>query len=119
MSAPAPTAVKAGWFPASVSLPVDDPDGVPMVWHRCRVYLAPEGAYVYKYQPPADGVTPDWFSPVDYVRTEKPRGSWQDNSGVYIRTTAGLLTVTPGGGCACGSPLKRWVPEFARKSVPW
>jgi hypothetical protein len=101
----------AAWFPASVLLP----DGTAV--HRCRVYLTDTGLRVYAARP-ADGVTPQWESPIDFTTTPTPNlAAW--GTGIDVCTDAGLVVVTPGGGCGCGSPLKRWVPSWASTVAAW
>jgi len=99
-------------YPATVLLP----GGVQH--NRAKVYAADDGLYIY-WAVPADGVTPDWYSPIDYVRTDRPRPGYAAKLGWEITTDDGLVIVTAEGGCGCGWPLKRWQPVFARKRQAW
>jgi hypothetical protein len=107
-----PTAVTASMYPATVLFP----DGTQH--NRCKVFATPEGLAVY-FAVPTDGVTPDWFSPIDYANTQKPRSGYSARLGWDVYTEAGTLTVTAEGGCGCGWPLKRWMPQFARTRLAW
>lgn len=111
-SVPTPSGVSAKWFPVTVKLPDHE-----QPWPRAKIYAAPEGLYIY-LSPPDDGVTPDWFSPI-VPGQQKPTTGWRARNGVTIATEAGPVTLTASGACGCGSPLKRWVPEFERKLVVW
>lgn len=99
-------------YPATVLLP----GGVQR--NRCKVFATPEGLAVY-YAVPTDGVTPDWFSPIDYLNTKRPRAGYAARIGWDMYTQAGAVTVTAEGGCGCGWPLKRWMPSFARVRLAW
>jgi len=111
---PVPTAIKAMWFPATVTLP-----GQP-ARAKAKVYAAVEGLYVY-YTVPADGqyAPPEFFSPIDYSQAVKPPTGFVARNGFVIPTDAGLIGITLDRGCGCGWPLKRWTPEFARRIVRW
>lgn len=106
------TAVHHALYPASVVLP----GGVTHT--RTKVFATPEGLAVY-YARPADGVTPDWFSPINYAATDRPRAGYAAKLGWEVLTAAGLVIVTAEGGCGCGWPLKHWAPAFARKRLRW
>lgn len=107
------TGVHMARYPASVLLP----DGTTRT--RTKVFATPEGLAVY-WAVPTDGMTPDWFSPIDYLNTGRPpRDGYQAKLGWDVHTDAGLVVVTAEGGCGCGWPLKRWVPTFGRRRLAW
>lgn len=106
------TAVHQAIYPATVLLP----GGVQH--NRAKVFATPEGLAVY-WAVPADGYTPDWFSPIDYLHTGRPRAGYAARLGWEVFTEAGLVTVASEGGCGCGWPLKRWSPVFARTRLRW
>lgn len=107
-----PSAVYHALYPATVLLP----GGVQH--NRVKAFATPEGLALY-WAVPTDGVTPDWFSPVDYSRTGRPRAGYSARLGWEVFTDAGLVTVASEGGCGCGWPLKRWSPSFARIRLRW
>jgi hypothetical protein len=96
----APLITYGSWFPASVLLP----DG--RIGHKARIYVTSEGLKVFLTKP-ADGLTPDWESPIVFSETAKPDWTAR-NFGVDFVTEAGTVVVTPSGNCGCGSSLKRW-----------
>jgi hypothetical protein len=108
MTIPSPTAVLHTWFPATVQ----KPDG--SLIRRARVYITPEGLYVYT-RPAEDTAAPNQYWPVNWAATAQPkRSTATDMNGYRITTTSGIVTVHTGGqGCGCSNPLKKWVPEFA------
>jgi hypothetical protein len=112
MTIPNPTASLFAWWPATVQRPEGDPI------HRARVYVTPEGLYVYT-RVPADGVTPNHYWPVNWGATAQPvRTTATQMNGFKITTDVGLVTIHAyGQGCGCGHPLKRWSPEFAGNAV--
>jgi hypothetical protein len=111
---PAPSAKSAEWYPVHVRLP----DGTEL-GRRCKAYTTPEGLYVYTEVPAGgDPAKPAWFSPITPGQTKPPTG-WRARNGFTIDTAAGTVALTADGGCGCGSPLKRWVPQFSRKVVAW
>lgn len=109
---PTPAAIYASMYPATVLLP----GGVQH--NRCKVFVAPEGLYVY-WATPTSGHVPDWFAPVDYGQTLRMPSGHPAKLGWDVVTSMGMVTVTAEGGCGCGWPLKRWVPEFAHRRVAW
>jgi hypothetical protein len=118
---PVPTAVAATWFPAAVQLP----DLPPL--RLAKVFATPQGLYVYQ-RPPVDRHVnaeslgePTFFSPINYDKTGKPStGYVARNAGVPVHTNAGLVVITPLGGCGCGArTLKNWQPSWARRSISW
>jgi hypothetical protein len=96
------------WRQASVLLP----NGA--IWHRHAVFITSDGLEVFER--PTD--EPAWASAVDFAATVEPRQS-RTHIGVDIVTAAGLVVVTPTGGCACGSSLRRWAPEWASTVGAW
>lgn len=96
------------WRQASVLLP----NGA--TWHRRAVFVTSDGLEVF--EKPTDA--PDWFSPVDFPATVEPRQA-RTHVGVDIVTDAGTVVVTPTGGCACGSALRRWAPDWASVVAEW
>lgn len=109
---PQVSAVHHALYPATVLLPDKTQHS------RCKVYATPEGLAVY-YAVPADGVTPDWFSAINYGNTLRPRAGYAARLGWDVYTEDGLVTVTGEGGCGCGWPLKRWQPAFAKTRLAW
>jgi hypothetical protein len=99
------------WFPAGVLLPDKQ------VLLRCRVYATDAGLRVYSTRP-TDGETASWESPIDFTITTVPDVQAR-HTGIDIHTEAGLVVVTPMGGCGCGSSLKRWKPSWAHTTAAW
>ena len=96
------------WRPASVVYP--DKTAA----HRRAVYLTNQGLRVF-----ADKGEPEFNSPVDFSTTPEPRSS-QHHVGIDITTEAGLVVVTPTGGCqSCGSRMRGWAPEWANQVAAW
>lgn len=121
MRIPIPTAVVHEWFPAFFHAP---DGGQP--WIRCRVFLAPQGLYVYRNPPEEEetftnGASPAWFSPVDYSKTPKPVSGYAAmNAGIPIMTAAGKVIVQPTGGCRCNTrSLRTWTPAWSRNRISW
>lgn len=118
---PLPTAVISTWFPAFVRVPSES-----QAWSKCKVFLTPQGLYVYKSRP-KDGVEtvkagafPAWYSTVDFEKTHKPAvGNVARNAGIRIQTAAGVVIVQPIAHCGCGSQLKHWRPMWARNVIAW
>lgn len=117
---PIPTAVVCKWWPAFFR-----PPGEPQPWVTCKVFLTPQGLYVYRSAPEPEtyetGATPAWYSPVDFAKTAKPvTGYAALNAGVPITTAAGRVNVQPSPGCGCAAgKLKRWTPTWARNTISW
>lgn len=118
---PIPTAVVHEWFPAFFHAP-----GGGQPWIRCRVFLAPQGLYVYRNPPEheetfTNGASPAWFSPVDYSKTPKPVSGYAAmNAGIPIMTAAGKVIVQPTGGCRCNTrSLRTWTPAWSRNRISW
>lgn len=107
-----PTATHTAQYPVTVLLP----DGTQHT--RCKVFATPEGLAVY-WAVPTDGITPDWFSPIAFDQTSRPRTGYMARVGWEVFTQAGAVTVTAEGGCGCGWPLKRWMPAFAQRRLAW
>lgn len=107
-----PTAVYHAMYPATVLLP----GGVQH--NRAKTFATPEGLAIY-WAVPADDITPDWFSPVDYAQTDRPRAGYAAKLGWEVATVNGLVIITAEGGCGCGWSLKRWQPAFARRRLRW
>jgi hypothetical protein len=109
MTIPTPTAALHTWFPVTV----EKPDGTLI--RRARVYVTPEGLYVYTRKP-ADGVTPNHWWPLNWAATAQPKRTQASSmNGHQFKTTeGGTVTVhTNGEGCGCSNPLKKWAPEYA------
>lgn len=110
MTHPTPTGVLHTWFPATVQKPTGE------FIRRARVYVTPEGVYVYT-RVPGDGVKPNHFWALDWAATAQPKRTQATiMNGHPLRTAEGgtLVVHTNGEGCGCSNPLKKWVPEWAR-----
>lgn len=115
---PEPTAIKGSWFPATVTLPGQQPRA------KAKVYAAVEGLYVYFAVPPFFAETgtwgpPEFYSPADYSQLDAAPSGYAARNGFTIVTDAGIVGITASGACGCGWPLKKWVPEFAKRIVRW
>jgi hypothetical protein len=108
-----PTGAYASFYPASVVLPDRT------VLHRCKVFLTPQGVYVYRQAPvkASADVEPAFTAPIDFAAATRPLNDAR--MGYYLPVEGGTVTITGGGGCGCGSRLKYWVPEWARNTLPW
>jgi hypothetical protein len=104
------------WWPASVLLPRVEGER-QQILHTCRAFATDAGLFVYRIRP-ADGITPDWFSPIDYRLTVKPINGLPGYA-ADVFTEAGLVVVTQTGGCGCGNPVKGWRPEFSKVVAAW
>lgn len=118
---PIPTAVVGQWFPAYFR-----PPNEPQPWAVCKVFLTPQGIYVYRAAPVESetfttGATPAWYSTVDFAKTRKPvTGYAAMNAGIPIETAAGRVNVQPYPGCGCGHrKLKNWTPSWSRNRISW
>jgi hypothetical protein len=118
---PIPTAVINQWWPAFVR-----PPGEQHAWNLCKVFLTPQGLYVYRAVPAesetfASGALPTWYSSVNFEETSKPvSGYAARNAGITIVTAAGIVTVQPTGGCGCAARgVKGWRPTWSRNVVSW
>lgn len=118
---PLPTAVINEWFPAYFRPPGED-----QPWATVKVYLTPQGLYVYRAAPDESetfttGATPAWYSTVDFSKTAKPvTGYAAMNAGIPIETAAGRVNVQPYPGCGCGHrKLKNWTPSWSRNRISW
>lgn len=117
---PIPTAVVNKWWPAFFRGPGTEPP-----WATCKVFLTPQGLYVYRAVPEdetfATGALPAWYAPADFAKTAKPvTGYAAMNAGIPIITTAGTVTVQPAPGCGCAAGrLKRWTPSWVRNTISW
>lgn len=110
---PEPTAVKGVIYPAWVQVPGEQPR------ERAKVYIAPEGLYVYWAVPddPQDW-TPDYWAPITWPQPKLPPPHMQ-RMGFQLETDYGAVVITTDGGCGCNWPLKYWVPEYANHNVAW
>lgn len=98
--------VRGRWFPAAVLLP-----GVRRPWPRCYVLAADDGLHVFRR--PAE--TADWSAPIHWAATVLPVTGRRAAVGFDVHTSKGLVVVTAGSGCRCGS-LGRWSgPSWARE----
>lgn len=107
---PDPTAYRAAWWPAAVTLP----DGTH--FRLARVYATREGLYVY------DGVDHlAHFAPIDYGKTARPADSYPANrkAARIITADGGVILVQRLGGCGCGHPLKHWRPNWSNRHEAW
>jgi len=118
---PIPTAVIAQWFPAYFR---PEPGATP--WNTCKVFLTPQGLYVYRTAPAepetfTTGATPAWYAGVDFAKTKEPvTGYAAMNAGIPIFTSAGQVNVQPYGGCGCSArKLKNWTPAWTRNRISW
>jgi len=100
--------VLKSWWPASVFLPGGHS------WHRTLVFATNDDLRVYARR----GEPYDWASPIDFETTVEPR-QFRTHVGIDITTLAGLVVVTPTGGCGCGNPLKTWRPDWASNVAAW
>lgn len=111
---PEPTAMRAVWFPVTVTFPGED-----TVHRRAKVFATPEGLYVYLAVPTdRSGKEPDWYSPILPGAAQPPTG-WAARNGFTIQTVHGPVAMTAEGGCGCSHPLKRWNPPYADRNVAW
>jgi hypothetical protein len=108
-TAPATTYVE--YWPAHVTLPSGE------VRRLCKVYLTETGLHVF-FTRPASGEAPHWSSPINFEKTFPPNPHARA-VGVDIETEAGLVTLTPTGGCGCGASLKTWRPTWGRNTQAW
>jgi hypothetical protein len=118
---PIPTTVVNEWFPAYFRPPGDD-----QPWATCKVFLTPQGLYVYRTAPAepetfTTGATPAWYAGVNFAETAKPvTGYAALNAGIPITTSAGRVNVQPFPGCGCSARrLKNWTPSWARNRISW
>ena len=99
------TAVRGRWFPAAVKFALRT-----QPWQRCLVIAADDGLHIFR-QP---SETAEWHAPIDWVATRLPDTRRAARIGFDVYTTKGLVVVTLGSGCRCGS-LGHWDgPEWAR-----
>lgn len=106
------------WWPTSVLLPDKS------ILHRCRVYATSIGLMIYTRRPQVatqqfGALTVDWVAPIDWALTPEPRRAQLPGAAVDIHTSAGLVVLTPTGGCGCGSTLKAWRPGFSTNVAKW
>lgn len=95
--------------PASVKLP----DG--QIHHRTVTYITSDGVKVFTA--PSD--IPLFESEVDFTKVPEPRRS-RAHVGIDIETAAGLVVITPTGGCeSCGGKLRGWAPAWATNVSHW
>jgi hypothetical protein len=98
-------AVRGRWFPAAVKFP-----HVTQPWQRCLVIAADDGLHIWRK--PAE--TAGWHAPIDWAATTLPVTQRAARNGFDVYTTLGLVVVTLGSGCRCGS-MGRWSgPSWAR-----
>lgn len=90
--------VRGRWFPAGLVFP-----GQPRPWVRCYALATDTDLHVWK-QP---GEQPVWSSPIQWARTTLPPDDRTARRGFDVHTDAGLVVVTLGSGCRCGS-LGKW-----------
>jgi hypothetical protein len=90
--------VRGRWFPADVVLP-----NRPLQWSRCYVLATDTTLHVFRKV----GDTAEWEATIRWAGTTLPTVDRDARNGFDIVTDAGLVVVTPGSGCRCGS-LGRW-----------
>lgn len=118
-NAPVPRAFRHEWWPAMVRTPEGDTIRV------AKVYATASGLYVYAKVPAqadrATGGVPTWYAPINYSETPRPAtGYAARKKGVRVVTEAGIVTVTPLGGCGCAfGQLKAWRPNWAQRNEAW
>lgn len=107
-----PTAVWRSWFPAIVRLP----GKAPMT--RAKVFATDAGLFVYAQQTEVQLI---FRSPILLDKTPVPGTDYASvQAGHVIETEAGTVTVTKGGGCACGMrALKSFAPSWTRTERKW
>lgn len=100
------TVVRGRWFPAAAVLPGQQ----SRPWQRCYALAADDGLHIFRR--PAD--TAEWHSPIDWAVTTLPTTDRAAKRGFDVHTADGLVVVTLGTGCRCGS-LGRWAgPSWGR-----
>jgi hypothetical protein len=96
--------VRGRWFPADVVLP-----DRPQSWGRCYVLATDAALHVFRKV----GDVAEWSAPIRWELTRLPELERDARNGFDIRTNSGLVVVTLGTGCKCGS-LGRWAgPSWA------
>jgi hypothetical protein len=110
---PVPAGVYATFYPTSVVLPDRT------VWHRCKAYATDQGLFIYRAAPTGPGdPEPAFWAEVNMAATRRPMG--QASTGWWVTLETGeVLTITGGGGCGCGNPLKGWHPSWAGRLLEW
>lgn len=99
MIAPLVVTVRGRWFPADTVLP-----DRTRPWNRVYVLATDTDLAVWQRQ----AETPDWASPIVWADTPAlPRTDREAHRGFDITTAAGLVVITLGTGCRCGT-LGRW-----------
>lgn len=115
---PTPTSIRAEWWPAAVRLP-----GQEQPIRTAKVFATREGLYVYTGRPAdaANGLEPDFYSPILYDKTARPGTSYAARqAGHIIVTEAGHVVVQQLGGCGCThQALKSWRPAWASYNEAW
>lgn len=111
---PRPTGVYAAFYPTSIVLP-----DKTTVWHRCKAYVTPEGLFVYRAAPTSHA-EPEaaYWAPINFAGTGRPRGDIRMGWPVSLADGT-MVTLTDGGGCGCGNPLKGWHPSWAGSLLEW
>jgi len=102
------TIVRGRWFPALVIIP-----GMPKPWRRCYVLAADDGLHVFRQR----GEQADWHSGIDWTATVLPTTQREVQRGVSVHTDDGLVVVTLGSGCSCGSMGNWRGPSWAREEL--
>lgn len=99
--------VRGRWFPADVMLP----DVPSRPWHRCYVIVTDVSLHVWR----TVSDIAEWESPVDWSATVLPGTDTAARNGFDVVTGMGLVVVTLGSGCKCGS-LGHWAgPSWAQR----
>lgn len=90
--------VRGRYFPADVMLP-----GRSMQWSRCYMLATDVDLCIFTRV----AEDPMWRSPIMWGSTVLPDSDQRARNGFDVHTEDGLVVVTLGSGCRCGS-LGRW-----------
>ena len=105
MTVPTDTIIRGQWFPTDVVLP-----GQLRPWNRCYTLVTELAVHVFR-RVREDA---DWSSTIRWDTTTLPATERSARNGFDVWTDKGLVVITLGSGCSCGS-LARWRgPTWAR-----
>jgi hypothetical protein len=93
-----PVTVLGRWFPADIVIP-----GRPTPWNRVYALATTGGLHVWAR--PSD--TADWSAGYTLGPPVFPTDARSARNGFDVPTTEGLVVITLGSGCRCGT-LGRW-----------
>jgi hypothetical protein len=97
--------VRARWFPADVMA-----SGRLSQWSRCYVLATDTELCIFTRV----SEEPMWRSPIQWDSTTLPDDEQRTRNGFDVHTDVGLVVITLGSGCRCGS-LGRWAgPSWAQ-----